>query len=581
MSDSIRSGPSLAGIGLLSLYAAMTGPLGFGITAARELAYVAPHEAIFWLAHALFAIPGVLLLAYGVTPRVAMPVAAAYRRTTALVQEHPRLAASAYFLVLLAVALVGRRVILMGLPITDEENSVYFGAQVVASGRLFAPTPQPPEAFDFWFMLRRDGYLTSMDFPGPILFGAAGILTGLGSGLYALVSAAGGVAVVDAANRLAGARAALIAAAIWLCSPMVLTLSMTTHAHLLSRSFLAVAIAAYVRLLQGGLPSPRTAAVLGLMAGIAFLCRPFETGLILLPVAGHLLWLVWRDPSRWMAAVLAAVAACAIVMAFFGWYNFATTGYWYLPGRFAPGSMNLPAHFVEAPATRLGTHFAFTLLLLAIFFFGLLGIAGVGAGVARGGVSARVLAGGVVAVLLLTLVHDNIGIHGVGPIHYSEATVPLTIVAALGFTWLLAGVERLRWGTTTAAVLFVAYTGGGLGLFTLTHAMSLRRHAENQQLAFTGVRNAGIHRAVVIAPPPILLYRHRPEFERWGSWILSFPPPDPFLRDDIIFVRPDSHVADLRRYFPDRALYRMSYDIGADQVRLDQLHWPDPERADR
>lgn len=574
MSHSVRTGPSMAGLVLLGLYAAMASQLRFGMTAARDLAYVAPHEAMFWLAHALLAVPGVLLLAYGVIPRIASPAAALYRRTVALGHEHPWRAAFAYFLVLLTIALVGRRMVLMGLPITDDENSVLFGAQVVASGNLLVPTPQPVEAFDFLFMLRRDGSITSMDFPGPIFFGAAGILTGLGSGLYAALAAAGGVAVVDAARRLAGTRGALIAAAIWLCSPMVLTLSMTTHVHLVARSFLAFAVAAYVRLVQSPVPSPRTAAVLGFVAGIAFLCRPLETGLILLPIAGHLLWLVWRAPSQRRAVLLAAVAACVVPLAFFAWYNFVTTGYWYLPGRFAPGSMDLPSHFVQTPAARLGTHLGFTLLLLAIFFFGPLGIAGVGAGVARGGVIARVLVGGVVAVLLLTLVHDNVGGHTVGPIHYSEATVPLTLVAALGFTSMYDLVERLRWGTAAAAALFVAYAAGALGLFTLTHAISLRRQAENQSLPFAAIRDAGIHRAVIVAPPPMMLYWNRPDLERWGSWVRLFPPPDPFLRDDIIFVRPDTDVEALRRRFPDRALYRMSYELGADPVQLVRLKPP-------
>jgi hypothetical protein len=564
----------MAGLALLALYAAMAGQMHFGMTAAHHLAYVAPHEAMFWLAHALLAVPGVLLLAYGALPRMTSPVAALYRQTAALVHEHPRLAAFAYFLLLLTIALVGRRIVLMGLPITDDENSVLFGARVVVSGHLLVPTPQPVEAFDFLFMLRRDGGITSMDFPGPIFFAAAGILIGLGSGLYAAVAAAGGVAVVDAARRLAGTRAALIAAAIWLCSPMVLTLSMTTHVHLLSRSFLAFAIAAYVRLVQSPAPSPRTAALMGLVAGLALLCRPFEAGLILLPVAGHLLWLVWRAPSRWRAVLLSAVAACVVPMAFFAWYNFMTTGYWYLPGRFAPGSMDVSSHFVGTPDARLGTHLAFTVLLLAIFFFGPLGIAGVGAGVAREGVIPRVLMGGVVAVLLLTLVHDNVGIHTVGPIHYSEATVPLTLLAALGFASLSDLVDRLRLSTAVAAVLFVAYAGGALGLFTLTHATALRRQAENQHLPFAAIRKANIHRAVIIAPAPMNLYWTRPGLERCGSWVRMFPPPDPFLRDDIIFVKPNTDIEALRRQFPDRALYRMSYPFGAEPVQLVRLEPP-------
>ena len=44
----------------------------------------------------------------------------------------------------------------------------------------------------------------------------------------------------------------------------------------------------------------------------------------------------------------------------------------------------------------------------------------------------RLLGLGVLTDLLLALFHTNMGLHSVGPIHYSECAVPLTVIAVHG-----------------------------------------------------------------------------------------------------------------------------------------------------
>lgn len=557
-----RLGYCGAGIGLLVLYAGAARTQGFGMSAIYGLDYIAPSEFMFWMAHLTLATPGVLLVGYGMAPRLAAPLSVMFRQARSTMETRPRLASAAYFLLLLALAVLGRWVVLLNQPITDDENSVLFGARMIGEGFLKVPTPQPEGAFHLPFTYRRDGYVMSMDFPGVLFFAAASLLTGLGSLLYAVVAAGTGVAVVHAARLLGGRPASMVAALLWLLSPMVLTLSMTTHAHLVSRALLALAVVAYARLFgsEEPAPSPHAGALLGLFAGLGFLCRPVEIGLILLPVAVHLLWSCYKAPRHWGTTGLVAAAGLAVPLALFAWYNVETTGVWYLQARLVPGVMDPTSDFVRSPWERVGANFGLTLILLAVFLLGPLGLAATVPAAARGPAAVRVLLSGVLVALSLTLLHDNVGIHTVGPIHYSECAVPLVLIAAIGLARVFERLAQLELALGTPALLLAFYLVGGLGLFTLTHARSLRYQAENQRLPFAALEDAGVHNAVVLAQRPFVLYWNRADLARWGSWVLHFPLPHPFLRDDVIFVRSDSNLSELRRRFPDRRFYRLVYE---------------------
>jgi hypothetical protein len=55
-----------------------------------------------------------------------------------------------------------------------------------------------------------------------------------------------------------------------------------------------------------------------------------------------------------------------------------------------------------------------------------------------------------------------------------------------------------------------------------------------------------------------------------GSWVVQYPHPDPFLRDDVVYAHPGADVAALRARLPDRSIYRFSLDADANP-RLDRL----------
>jgi hypothetical protein len=581
----LRAVPALAGVALLVIYARFGDFMGFQAFygdpggrwgGARAFLYVAPAELRFWLAHLTLALPGVLLLAWGLAPRLAPAIRRLVVRVDSASPRDWRWASLAYFALLFALSMIGRRFVLLDMPFTDDENGVVFGARMLAEGHWSVPRLEPAGAFNDLFTYQRGDLVSAMDFPGQLLFGAAALATGLGGALYSAVSAAGGIAVAFATGRWLGPRARVLAALIWIASPMALSLSITSHGHVTARAFVAIALAFAARV-DTAAPTPRRdATLLGVFAGLGFLCRPFESALLLAPLAA---WLVFRalrtgrehEPRPRRVVLSWMIAGFLPSLVLFAWYNVQITGVWYLQARFAPGVTNFTPWDTESPWDRAGFNLGFNLIMLAVWFLGVPALAAVVAALQRKRPIMLVLAVGVVLVLLLSLAHDNVGVHAVGPIHYSECAVPLTILATAGmlrgFAWLSScGVAR-----APAGVLLAGYLVGACGLFSVTNMASLHEQARLQRLPFDALADLGVHKAIVIAPPFWSLVRGHPLFAPVGSWVLQYPHPDPFLRDDVIFVRHTADPAALRSRFPERTIYVMTYNTGPRPIQLSPL----------
>lgn len=579
----ISIAPLLAGVALLVTYVRIGAVLGFQATYGPPLppfkmetspfVQVSDAEHRAWLAHLVLALPGALLVAWGLAPRLGPALRRLVARVDAASPRSWRWAGLALFAGLCLWSVVGRHLVLLGLPITDDENAVTFGARMIAAGHLRVPALLPAGAFTDLFLYQRDGLVSSMDFPGVLMFGAAAIATHLGGLLYAAASATSGLAVAYAAGRWLGPRARVIAAAIWITSPMIASLSLTEHGHVPSRMFVALALAFAARVDTGAGTPRRDAVLLGVCAGLGFLCRPFEVACLLAPLGGYLTWRSLRradgaPPRTTPAWMLAGLIPCIAV---FAWYNLQITGIWYLQARFAPGIIGATPSTEFSAWDRLGFNTGFNVLMLAVFFLGVPAIAAVIAGLDRRRPILLVLAGGVLANLLMGLTHDNTGIHSVGPIHASETVVPLTLLATAGlvrgFTWLAArGLPSARAGVLVAGYLVIA-----CGLANLTNLASLRMAATTQAAPTETLAALDIHHAIVIAKPYIVLLQVDRTFAPWGSWVLEYPHPDPFLGDDVIFVRTSAKVPELAARFPDRAIYEMTYAREQPSIRVTEL----------
>ncbi len=566
-------GSILGGLLLIAAYLSLFEAVGFRAEQSQPFFHIGWQESYFWLAHYSLATPGLLLLGLGLAPWLGPATLRLGRRLTAFRPLRWRLLGLLLFAVLLMTSWLGRRHLLLDMPVTADEYGVLFGGRMVAAGHLRVPIPEPREALSLYFVYERDGFASSFDFPGGIFFSAVSLLTGTGALAYSLAAALSGLAVVSAAGHLAGRRGSLAAAAFWLLSPMVLSLSYTTHAQLLSRSFGALAIACYCRLAHRGerrltaFAATSTGFGLGLAAGLTFLCRPIEGACLLAPAGLHLSWVALRRVSlrrAWAAAAVAWLAAAAV----FAWYNVRITDLWYLQARFAP---QFATKYATDQTLRelLGTNAGFNLMMLFIWLLGPPGLALVYLVLGRSTLS-TVLAAGVGLQLLVGMFHPDTGIHLVGPIHYSECAVPLTLLAVLGLRRLWRGNAPLVLPSSKLAALTVAFLVS-LVVFNGVHCLTLRDQARNQRVMFDAVERAGLHRAVVVAEPPYRLWDLRAEMSEVRAWVSTLPLPDPFLRDDVIFVHPYLSPEELGRHFPDRRLYRMTYHPEGESVRIEPL----------
>lgn len=557
------------GLFLLFVFVRLDRVFHYGARFGPFLASVSEQEFAFWTTHLLLALPGCALLAYGVSPRMATVTRGWVAAFRALDARGWKVAAGAYGVLLFAFAHVGRQVVLLDLPVTDDENMVLFGARMIARGDLRVPALTPPGAFTDLFLFVRDGHVSAIDFPGGLFFRAASVVTGTGGLLYALAAAVAGVAVVAAAMRLTDYRGAMFAALIWLFSPMVFALSMTTHAHVVSRCFLGLALyfAARVLATRAGERPQLAAAAMGVCAGAAFLTRSVEIGMILAPLGVLFVTRAVRDVRGYRRYVAYAVLGLLPALAVYGWYNDQLTGEFFRQARFAHNEQ--AAHLLPEYTlwNRIPVNLCFEVLMVSVWFLGPLGLGLAWLGVSREEPVTVALACGFVGALSITLTHQYTGIHAVGPIHFSETPVVLTLLATFGVRRATDWLRTKSVSVVRSAWVLAATVALGYGTFNAYHCDTLLAQAEDQMLPFTTVAEHRIHHAVVLADSMAPLYtRHRT-----GSWVLQYPHPDPYFRDDVIWATPGADLAALRVHFPDRAFYRLEITADPEMLRLVRL----------
>jgi hypothetical protein len=534
----------------------MTMP-GLTITFRTHLTASSPGEVYFWLAHALLLFPASCLLGYGFAPQLGPPIVRLWGAINALSRRERFVAVLSLFLVAVAVARLGRFTFLYDFPFTDDEYAVQYGGRIMASGHAMAPLVLPKAALPSLFLYFKDGYVSSGDWPGGQAVWAIGELTRLGPLVWAVLAAL----PVGALAILMGSRIAvawgLVAALVFLFSPMALMLSMTSHAHLASRGMLALALTGYWFAEQRG--GMRLWTLTGCALGLGSLCRPLEIAFFSAPL---LVWAVVQSLRRapgYSRALPGLVLGGAIPVLLLLAHAFAVTGDPLLPPRFSDQASD--ALVRQTLWYRFGANMGYNTFMLAIWFLGPLGIVLFAAGVMTDHFT-RLLGLGVATDLSLALFHANSGLHSVGPIHYSECAVPLTIIAVHGLDNLLRGARHHRFDPLPVASAFTVALVVGLGLFDVTHALALREQASVQRDIYGWIdqRVYDPHgpKAVILAPPFELTSFHFPAMAKTGTWVHEWRRPLSDLSDDVLILhdRPDVEPP-LRRQFPDRRFYRL------------------------
>ena len=541
---------------LLMFFGLAASSNGLSITFIGTLSTSSPGELNFWLGHALLLFPASLLIGYGFAPQLGGLVQRVAGAVRASSPRQRQLGVVCLFLLALAAARIGRATFLLDFPISDDEYAVEFGGRILASGHVMAPLALPREALPELFLYFRNGAVGSFDWVGGQAVSAFGQLTGLGRFVWALMAALPVPALAVLMGRRQGPQWGLAAAILFLCSPMALLLSMTIHAHLASRAFLALALVAFWSADQkGGLGRW---ALTGALFGAAFLCRPLEIAFFSAPlVVWIILQSVWRVPT-YRAAVPGLIVGGAAFAAIFLWHSYAMTGNPFLPTRFADPT------YQDVTSTslwkRFGDNVTYNVFMLAIWFLGPLGLVLVAAGVLTDNFT-KLLAACVVSDLCLAFFHDNSGLHAVGPIHYSECVVPLTIIATHGLANVLNGARRHLFDTRAVAASVAAALVLGLGTFNLVHALALRGQAEIQRQVYGtiegAVRDSGSRKAAILAPWFFAVVGAVPGMRDIGSWVHDWRRPRLDLSDEVLFLRDTPQAAALRGQFPDRRFFRL------------------------
>jgi hypothetical protein len=519
-----------------------------------------PGELNLWLGHALLLFPGSLLIGYGFAEPLHRLIAGVVERVRTLGPRERIAGVIGMTLLTVAIARVGHAVFLLDFPITDDEYAVDFGGRILASGHVMAHLALPRDALPDLFLYFRDGAVGSFDWIGGQAIAAVAHLTGLGPFVWALVAAIPIPALAVLLGRRLGAHWGLAAAVLFLCSPMALLMSMTTHTQLASRAGLALAILAFWRADRtGGL---RSWGLTGCWLGLAFLCRPLEVIFFSAPIAVWALFRAIRRTPEYRMAPAGLLLGAVPFVAIFIWHSYAMTGNPLLPARFA-----VPANTDVISGSlwnRFGDNVTYNTFMLAVWFLGPLGLVLVAAGALTDRFTS-LLGICVAADLCLAFFHDNPGLHIVGPIHYSECAVPLTIIATHGLANLLRGARRHLFDARGLSASIAAALVLGLGTFTLVQALALRDQAAIQRDVYgtieQAVRDPGGRKAVVLTPWLFAVVGSVPRMRDVGTWVHDWRRPRLDLNDDVLFLRDVRDVeAALRAQFPDRRFFRIRRD---------------------
>jgi hypothetical protein len=536
----------------------MTAP-GLRITFRPPLSASSPGEVYFWLGHALLLFPASCLIGWGFADRIGPALVWLRAEVNRLGPWDMSLGALALFLLTMALARVGRFLVLYDFPFTDDEYATQFGGYVFATGRAATELLLPRNAIPSLGLFYRDGMVSRADWPGAQAVWAIGELTHSGPFVWAVLAAIPVAALAVLMRRRLDPGWGLGAAVVFLCSPMALMLSLTSHAHLGSRSMLALALLGYWLAEQRG--TLRLWVLTGLAFGLAFLFRPLEIIFFSVPLLAWAAFQSIRKAPGYSRALAGLVLGGLVPVLLMCAHAYAVTG-----NPFVPPRLDDPAAVAQDSITgalwyRFGANVGYNTFMLAIWFLGPLGIVLFAAGVMTDRFT-RLLGLGAVTGLGLALLHTNMGLHTVGPIHYSELAPPFTIIAVHGLVNILRAARAHRIEPVPIASAIVVALGLGLGLFNLTHAVAMQEQAGIQATVYEWIERTrptpDAPKVVVLAPQFGATWIRLPGMARIGTWVFEWRRPHPDLHDDLLILHdlPGLEGA-LRQRFPDRRIYRL------------------------
>jgi hypothetical protein len=419
-----------------------------------------------------------------------------------------------------------------GAPLTDDEGSYLFGAELLASGRLYAPSPKMPVFFDNAFLVN-DGKIYSQYFLGWPAMLSIGVLLRVPWLINPLLSGLTTVIIATIAERRLGPAWGRVAGLLYVCSPFVAISAATQLSHIASGFWLMMLLYAVDAVADHGAP-PRLSALVALSAACAFFVRPATA----LGIGGPLMlaWLaaVLRGPRtgrHLLAFLLTAMGPALLFLA----VNALQTGSPWRTGyhaalahaeatqyrfvsftRESVDPNRFLFFFVQTELTAIFSKFAVVFMRLWHDAWGFpIGLSLALLTTARG---ARRLVGCFVGLLFVHISLPDAGIDTFGPVHYAEWMGALTIASAAGLQRIHHLASRLG-APGAAPALLAACIGCGVLFYGIPRLTTL------------GLLAADIHspiEAFESAPPRSIVFIRRPFapacFGRPGAHYVFFRP---------------------------------------------------------
>jgi hypothetical protein len=481
----------------------------------------------------------------------------------------------------LAAPLLLKYLLMNGAPLTDDEGAYRFAARLLATGRLFVPSPPLKEFFDQNFMIN-DGRLYPAYFVGWPALLAIGERLGVPALANPMLSALTVPPLVRLVQRTAGSEWVPAGVLVFLTSPFIQVAAATDMAHTSCLMALTWCVAMYFRTTDGD-ASWRHHFGFGFFAALAFFVRPQATVPLLLPVFAAWLVSVMRatDRARALTAFTVPVASWASLFLAVLWLQNGSpfiTGYTRYAQYLVDNQFRFTTFGPSDITALIGFNFAGlfwaigrTLACLFRLNFDLWGWPSsfVLLAFARPASThaARLFWWMLASVFGLMLFQRDWGIDTFGPVHAFELVLPLLVLTMFGARNLADRLpdiaEGFRGYATAARVRIVGCVVVALAVtacfgFSTVRLRAIRQIADVINRGLLAPERYGLHKAVVFAPAPFV---PRSCKGTPSHFVFFRPTNDPDLESDIVWVNDlgDSENLRLIRTLPARDAYVLEW----------------------
>lgn len=489
----------------------------------------------------------------------------------------------------LALPALIRLYIYQATPVSDDEGTYEFMAEIMARGRLYLDSPELKLFYDRDFMIN-DGKYYSQYFLGWPALMLPGVFVGAAGYMNAIYSALTIPPLYGAARRITSRRWARVVTLLYLAAPMIQLCAATALAHTSCTMALTWLLWLVLRARDEGAPIWVDAGVAAAFS-VAFFVRPTSALGIGLPL---LLWwalAVRADPGRRLKRALAFAAPAGALGAAFLAVNHLQTGSALTPAynvemlyhrsngfrfsRYRPGHARIVHNMgFSKPLLAIARNgIAWLRLNFALFgwpcsfLFALLA-----SGRGRPGVRAM-FASAACFFLVHVFVSDS-GIDVFGPTHYFELSLPALILTGAGLQratrWLTelseaAGAARPAWSSLPVlpSALLVGLVASALLGYVPVRATALHARGLDQSKPARVLQELDIQEAVVFAPK---VFNLTCLSDARVLWNLRRPLSHPDLNPSILWVNHVDTAANraFMTLHPDRAGYIMAYKTDCD-----------------